>query len=98
VQRTRRLLAILALPVVALALWLGSGREVLTKHTRIVGVAVRDDLFGDVNIVQQPVPGPIFGYYVGLDVVVLAILLALLIGVIGYFRYGRSSPRNEESA
>ena len=67
------------IPAVALGLWLASGRGVWTQRVRFVSATVTDPLFGDTSQVQQAVPGPIHGYYVGLDVVVVAALLAVAI-------------------
>jgi hypothetical protein len=67
------------IPAFALGLWLASGRGVWTQRVRYVSVSVTDTLFGDTTQVQQAVPGPIHGYYVGLDVVVAAALLAMAI-------------------
>lgn len=55
-------------PLLALALWQVSGRENLTKSQKTVEVSVVDS-FGDPAIETQFRPGPIFGYYVGLDAV-----------------------------
>ncbi len=69
---------------VVFGLWLASGRETLTKHTRFVDVVVADDLFGDANVEKRPVRGPILGYYVGLDAAAAAAAAALVIaGVVG---------------
>ena len=67
------------IPAVVLGLWLASGRGIWTQRVRYVTVTVPDSLFGDATQVQQPVPGPIHGYYVGLDLVVVTWLLAVAI-------------------
>ena len=61
------------------ALWLASGRGVWTQHERYVTATVTDALFGDTTQVQESVPGPILGYYIGLDLVVAAALVAIAI-------------------
>ena len=75
-------LLLIGLPVLAGILWLASGREALTKSDRIVAVTVTDELFGGTNVEQQLVRGPLFGYYIGLDLVgavtVVAIVCALI--------------------
>lgn len=68
----------MGIPVLVAILWLASGRETLTKHERVVSVTVKDELFGDTNTVSQLRPGPIFGYYVGLDLVIIAVLGSLI--------------------
>lgn len=59
------------LPVLVVALWVVSGRETLTKPFKFVQIQQRDELFGDVTPVNQEVRGPILGYFIGLDAVVL---------------------------
>jgi hypothetical protein len=75
-------LVLIGLPLLVAVLWLASGREVLTKSGKVVAVSVRDDLFGGVNVEERFVSGPLFGYYVGLDLVGVvtgaAIVAALL--------------------
>lgn len=72
-----------AAPLLALAIWSVSGRENLTKATKNVQVTVEDDLFGGVITETRQVPGPVFGYYLGLyDAVVPVALGALLLGVV----------------
>jgi len=63
------LLVTAILPVIALGAWLGSGRETFSKTERVVEVTVPDDLFGDATK-KEFRPGPLFGWYVGLDAVV----------------------------
>ena len=67
-----RWIAIGAIPIAAVALWLASGREVLTKPIKHVDMAVRDNLFGGTNLETQDVRGPIWGYFIGLDLVIVA--------------------------
>jgi hypothetical protein len=62
-------------PLAVLALWLGSGREVLTKNQKAVVVTVQDEIFGGEESRTEFQSGPILGYYVGLDAVVIAALL-----------------------
>lgn len=66
-------------PVLTAALWLASGREVLTKAERAVTVSVPDRLFGDTNDAVRFVRGPVFGYYVGLDLVIATLVVWLAI-------------------
>jgi hypothetical protein len=68
-RRWVMLLSGLSVAVVA-ALWLVSGRERLSKSDRSVTVEVRDP-FGDPMSRVQFERGPIFGYFVGLDAVLL---------------------------
>ena len=70
---------LVSVPALVGFLWLASGRERLTKHFRTVSVAETNDLFGDTAIVQKFIPGPILGYYVGLDLVVIVVLVSLAI-------------------
>lgn len=74
-RRTKLLLPLLA-PMLALVLWLCSGRENLTKPGRPVDVSVIDETFGGVNTHTELQPGPILGYYVGLDAIAIATLAA----------------------
>jgi len=75
---------LVGIPVLVAALWLASGREVFTKHLRVVSVTVTDPLFGDTTVEQRFVAGPIFGYYVGLDLVLGAVLLSLVLACLPY--------------
>ncbi len=70
-------------PALALVLWAWSGRENLTKHTRNVEVQVRDELVQDVVTELRSVPGPVMGYYIGLDAVGGAAGLGLVLGLVG---------------
>lgn len=78
--------ALIALPVVAGGLWLGSGRETLTKTVRYVEVQVVDELFGDSITEAREVPGPVLGYYVGLDAVAAAVGVALVAALVWWRR------------
>jgi len=62
-------------------LWLGSGCEVLTKSSKAVEIEVISELFGDTIHEIQLARGPIFGYFVGLDVV--ALVSSLFLAVVG---------------
>jgi ABC-type spermidine/putrescine transport system permease subunit II len=73
---------IIALPVAVIITWLASGREVFTKHTKWVQVSARDPLFGDIITQSREVHGPIAGYYVGLDLVVLSVLIAVIAAIV----------------
>jgi hypothetical protein len=68
---------LVALPIVVAAAWLVSGRPVYTAAGKAVTVNGRDPLFGDTIPHQEFVPGPIAGHYVGLDLVAIAVLIAL---------------------
>ncbi len=69
---------LIVIPLAVLVLWMSSGREVLTKSTRWVDVQVQDPLFGLTDVRKTPVPGPIFGYYVGLDLVLVVAAACLV--------------------
>jgi hypothetical protein len=71
------LLVLWLLPAAALSLWLGSGRENLTKTMVVVTKTVDDPLWGETTE-QKEVPGPVFGYYVGLDAVIGAAVIAVV--------------------
>ncbi len=70
-------LVLIGLPVTAVTLWLVSGREIHTRYARVIDVQVRDDLFGETFVQHQMVRGPILGYYVGLDLVILVAIACL---------------------
>ncbi len=76
--RWLRLIAILlvVLPLAAAVLWLSSGHETFTKSGKAVQVPVKD-IFGETAMQWQFVPGPIAGFYIGLDFVAGAALVAL---------------------
>ena len=76
--------ALIAAPLVALGLWIVSGREALTKSARVVQVSVRDELFGDTTTQARFESGPVFGYFVGLDVVAATLVAALIVGAIWF--------------
>jgi hypothetical protein len=79
---------LILLPIVSLALWLSSGLETLTKQSRAVEIEMEDTLFGDTATETRLVPGPFFGYYIGLDVVALTAALSLLtLGSIGFYHW-----------
>ncbi len=71
-KRTTYAWFVMVVPLIVAALWLVSGHEVLTKHEKAVTVAVQDPLFGDTSLEQRFVAGRIFGYYVGLDLVIVS--------------------------
>lgn len=75
-SRVVSLLLLSLLPLVTAGLWLLSGRETLTKPMKYVQVEQKDELFGDVTPVNQEVRGPIFGYFIGVDAVVLTAAFA----------------------
>lgn len=74
-------------------LWLVSGRETLTKHIRNVQAEVKDSLFGDTITQTLAVPGPVLGYYIGLDLVGLVAIASLLIAA-GFYLFGHRLLRS----
>ena len=89
------LVALVGAPLLVGALWLASGREKLTSDHKYVQVAVRDELFGGTNMEQHSVPGPIFGYYVGLlDRVAPVTVAALAIGAAWWWVARRKRRRS----
>lgn len=91
----------IGLPVLTAVLWLTSGREVLTKSNRIVAVTVSDEMFGGTNVEQRLARGPIFGYYVGLDLVGAVTAAVIVCGLVWAWaarRKRRRSPKAEEGA
>ncbi len=81
-------LALIVVPVCVAATWLASERETLTKTTKIREVKVEDDLFGDY-VDSREVPGPILGYYVGLDAVAGVTALSATAGALFWWRNRR---------
>jgi hypothetical protein len=88
-----RWLVVIGLPLLAWAAWLASGREVFTKGGKAVQVAVRNELFGDTDLQTQWARGPLFGWYVGLDVAVLVTLAALVAAGVLWWRMRRQRRR-----
>jgi hypothetical protein len=80
---------LIALPVLTAALWLASGRETLTKSARTVPVQVKKPLFGDTFTREETVPGPILGYYVGLDLVIVLAAACVVIGGVAWWAFHR---------
>ena len=74
--------ALVGLPVLVCALWLASGREVVSKSGKAMQVEVANPLFGDTTVETQFKPGPVLGYYVGFDLVVVSTLGAATLGLI----------------
>ena len=58
---------LICVPVLAGILWIACGRENLTKTGKAV-TSTGEDIFGDPSTTIVFEPGPIYGYYVGLDV------------------------------
>ncbi len=81
-------LALIVVPVCVAAMWLASERETLTKTIKIREVKVEDDLFGDY-VESRAVPGPILGYYVGLDAVGGVTALCATVGAASWLRARR---------
>ena len=65
-------ISLILLPMITCGLWLVSGRETFTKPRRAIEVELEADLFGDVSWEMQLIPGPILGYYIGLDAVAVS--------------------------
>jgi hypothetical protein len=86
--------AVVALPLLFVALWAWSGRERLTKSAKPVMVDVVD-VFGDHTPETRLVPGPVFGHYIGLDLVGAVVLACAGVAAIGYVveRRGRFAAR-----
>jgi hypothetical protein len=91
-------IVLIALPVMIVSLWLASGREVLTKPGKAVSVSVRDEVFGETFIQQKMVPGPILGYYVGLDMVILVAAGCLVLSVVAWWAFRRQASRRERES
>lgn len=89
---------LLLLPIVTAGLWLVSGRETLTKSARVVSVQTRDELFGETFTQEKLVPGPIFGYYIGLDLVIAVAGLCLMIWLVWWIVRYRRHIRAQRSA
>ncbi|GEM_PF-1517709 len=88
--------AFVVLPVFACCLWIGSGRETLTKPRRAVEIEVEDDLFGDSFKELRLVRGPIFGYYIGADaIVVTGVFSMALVGSAKAMNRRRERKRGE---
>lgn len=88
--------ALLLLPVITCALWLGSGRETFTKPARAVEVEVKDDVFGDTEKEIRLIRGPIIGHYVGLDAVAATVILSsTLLASAGLLRRFRRRNRRD---
>jgi hypothetical protein len=77
--------ALVGMPVLTALLWLASGREVFTKSGKAAQVAVMDPLFGDTTTQTQFVRGPIFGFYVGLDGIMMVTLACVAAGAIWWW-------------
>lgn len=71
-------ISLFVLPMITGGLWLVSGRETFTKPRRAVEVEMEADLFGDRSWEMQLIPGPILGYYIGLDAVAVSVALVVV--------------------
>lgn len=76
--RTSLYVLALLLPALALGLCAWSGGRVFSARERMVSVVTQHELWGD-NMFTQAVPGPIFGWYVGFDVVGATVVAALVV-------------------
>lgn len=86
------------MPLLFAALWFFSGRERLTKREKIVELDVLDDTFGDRITRVESRRGPVLGYFIGLDAVVIAAAAGIAIGGVGWWihrRHARSSTVKE---
>ena len=77
--------ALVGMPLLTAILWLTSGREVFTKSGKPAQLAVVDPLFGDTSTQTQFVRGPIFGFYVGLDGIMMVTLACVAAGAIWWW-------------
>ena len=76
---------LIGLPVLAGIVWLAGGRETLTKSNKIIAITVGDEVFGGTDVEQRLVPGPLFGYFVGLDLVGAVTIAAGVCGLIWWW-------------
>ncbi len=86
----------------AAGLWESSGRERLTKNGKSVNVTVKDDVFGDSVERTEFKPGPILGWYIGLDAVAIttgAACLATIVTLIATRNRGQqvALPENQNA-
>lgn len=78
-------IALIAVPIGTAGLWLASGREILTKSAKAVSVSARDELFGETFVQQKMVRGPVLGYYVGLDLVIVVTAVCLVLSIVAWW-------------
>lgn len=75
---------------IAVGLWQWSGAEIYTKSGKAITESQRD-AFGDVQEVIVMRPGPLGGYYLGLDVVAVVVAASLAtVGTVWLVRRVRS--------
>lgn len=87
----------IVLAAIPCGLWLGSGCEILTKSGRVVEVEVINELFGETMKEMRLIPGPIFGYYIGLDsVAAVCSAFLIIVGVLTLVRRIRRRVRGIE--
>lgn len=80
----RRVILVLLVALVSIVtlLWHFGGQERLTKTFKTISKPFEDPDFGDVTMRDEVVRGPVLGYFVGLDaVIVIAIGAAIVAGV-----------------
>ena len=82
---------LIGVPLLVAILWIVSGHGMFTQARRIVGIPVRDELFGGTSTELRFVPGPVFGYYVGLDAVALTAAGAVAVGLIWWWLSRRTA-------
>lgn len=84
-RRLAGLIILIGVPVLLAVLWLASGRETFTKSGKATEVVVRDPLFGDTLTETRFMPGPILGYYIGLDLLLLSVLFAAIVAAVWWW-------------
>lgn len=101
-RRLAGLVIVIGIPVLLAVLWLASGRETFTKSGKPTEVLVQDPLFGDTLTETRFARGPILGYYIGLDLVLLSVLAALIVAAAWWWLARRrrrlSNPAKETPA
>lgn len=76
--RRRVLIGLLLAVAVAAGGWIFSGRERVTKAEKNVLVR-EEDISGEMQDRFEPRPGPLFGYYLGLDALGGTLIAAVFI-------------------
>lgn len=75
----------IALSCASFLLWMYSGCERLTKSAKPATVTSVDPLFGDPQTRIEMRPGPVFGWYIGLDAVGAAIVFAIAVVLVAQY-------------
>lgn len=89
---------LIGVPLLVAILWIVSGHGMFTQARRIVGIPVRDELFGGTSTELRFVPGPVFGYYVGVDFLLLTIVAAAAGGTAWWLISRRRGRRAREGS